>query len=191
VQVACASEIRAGFLRPGEGQELTHCRALAHHHQAKTSVACACRDCDCAEHHGRKGDPGRFLHAFAHADRVSAGDVAELVGNNELKLVHIVGPGQEARVDVDVLAARNEGVDFVVVEKDDLNAFVVEVCGLDQRLGDVGEESFGLRVTENRWPFVSRDCGPRRGKSKHQRQHQHPHEAGKRRAHAAAFPPAI
>ena len=74
-----------------------------------------------------KRDPGRFLGAFAHPDGMTAGDVAELVSDHALKLVDVVGARDQPGLDVDVLAAGDEGVDLVVLEKDDLDALVVEV----------------------------------------------------------------
>ena len=40
-----------------------------------------------AEDHRRERDPGRLVHPFVDADRVAAGDVAELVGDDALHLL--------------------------------------------------------------------------------------------------------
>ena len=96
VKIARASEIGAGLLRTGERKELSERGLLAHHHQAEAGIARTGRNGDRAKHHGRKRDSGRFLHAFAHADGVTAGNMAKLVGDDELKLVDVVGAGDEA-----------------------------------------------------------------------------------------------
>ena len=78
-------------------------------------------------------DPGRCLGALLQADRVAAGDVAELVRDDALQLVHIVGRLEQARLDIDRLARGDEGVDLGIVEQDDVDAVGVEAAGDDQR----------------------------------------------------------
>ena len=62
-----------------------------------SGIARAGGDRDRAEHHGRERDAGRFLRAFAHADGMAAGDVAELVRDHALQLVDVVGVRDAAR----------------------------------------------------------------------------------------------
>ena len=45
-------------------------------------------------------------------DDVAAGDMAELVRDHALHLIGIVGRGEQAAMDVDDLAAGDEGVDL-------------------------------------------------------------------------------
>ena len=80
---------------------------------------------------------------------MAAGDVAELVRDHALELVDIVGRLEQARLDVDRLAGRDEGVDLGIVEKHDLDAVRVEPRRLDQRPRDVLEQRLGLGVAED------------------------------------------
>ena len=52
---------------------------------------------------------------------MAAGDMADLVRDDALDLVDIVGRVDQPAVDVDGLAARDEGVDLLVAEQDDLD----------------------------------------------------------------------
>ena len=63
---------------------------------------------------------------LAAADGIAGDDVAELVRDHALQLVDIVGRLDQARLDVDRLAGRDEGVDLGIVEQDDLDAVRVE-----------------------------------------------------------------
>ena len=65
--------------------------------------------------------PVATLTPSCDADDVAAGDVADLVGDDALHLVGVVGGGDQARMDVDDLAAGDEGVDRPVVDQDDLD----------------------------------------------------------------------
>ena len=93
---------------------------------------------------------------------MAAGDMAELVGDDALHLVDVVGRGDQARLDVDHLAAGDEGVDLRVVDQDDLDACRVEPGGLDQRPGHVAEQQLGLAVAQDRL----RRGRPRRGEGR-------------------------
>ena len=81
---------------------------------------------------------GRLLLALAAADRVAGDDVAELVRDHALDLVHVVRGLDQARLEVDGLAGRDEGVDLRVVEKDDVDAVRIEpaasISGRDMSL---------------------------------------------------------
>ena len=75
-------------------------------------IARAGRDRRGAEHQAQDRDRGGLAGAFVDADRMAAGDVAKLVGDHALQLVDVVGRGQQAAVDIDDLALRDEGVDL-------------------------------------------------------------------------------
>jgi hypothetical protein len=51
-----------------------------------------------------------LLFALAEADRMAAGDVAELVRDHALELVDVIGRLDEAGLDVDRLPGRNEAL---------------------------------------------------------------------------------
>jgi hypothetical protein len=90
-QILGAGQVRSRFLRAREGQKLSERGTLPHHHQAHARVACARRNRNCAEDHCRQTDARRLFGSFAEADGVPAGDVAELVRDDGLKFVRIVG----------------------------------------------------------------------------------------------------
>ena len=83
-------------------------------------------------------------------DDVAAGDVAELVRDHALHLVGIVGRGDQAGMDVDDLAAGDEGVDLAVVDQDDLDVLGLKPGRLDQRPRDVAQQRLGLGVAQDR-----------------------------------------
>ena len=118
---------------------------------------------------------------------MAAGDVAKLVRDHALQLVDIVGRDDQAGLDIDHLARRDEGVDLVVLEQDDLDAAGVEPGRLDQRLRHVAEQQFSLAVAQDLRAVV-----PLRGRrlddreSKQQRHHEQAREAGQRRRSSRA-----
>ena len=79
-----------------------------------------------AKHERKNGDAGRLLLALAAPDRIAGDDVAELVGDDALDLVHIVRGLDQAGLKIDGLTLRNEGVDLGIVEKNDLDAVGVK-----------------------------------------------------------------
>ena len=74
--------------------------------------------------------------------------MAELMGNDALKLVGIVRLLQQPGVDIDHLPGRHEGVDLVVADQDDLDVVGPQAGGLDQRLRQVAEQELGLAVAK-------------------------------------------
>ena len=81
----------------------------------------------------KDADSGRLLSALTAANGVAGDDVAELVRDHALDLVHIVRSFDQAGLKIDRLTLRNEGVDLGIVEKNDLDAVRVEPCRLDER----------------------------------------------------------
>ena len=140
---------RRCFLGPGEGQEITHRGLLAGHHDAHAGIARAGGDGRAPQRPATGSKFGGGAGAFADADGVAAGDVAKLVGDDALQLVGVVGRDEQAGVDIDDLAAGDEGVDLGIVEQDDLDVVRVEAGGLDQRRGDIAEQQFGLAVAQD------------------------------------------
>ena len=66
-------------------------------------------------------DFGRGIGPVVDADRVAADDVTEFVRDHALQLVGIVGGVDQAGVDVDHLALRDEGVDLGILDEHDLD----------------------------------------------------------------------
>ena len=83
---------------------------------------------------------GRLLLALSAADRVAGDDVAQLVRDHALHLVHVVRRLDQAGLEIDGLAGRDEGVDLGVVEKDDVDAVRIEPGSHDQRPRHVLEQ---------------------------------------------------
>ncbi len=96
------------------------------------------------------------------ADDVAAGDVAELVRDHALHFVGVLGGVDQARMDVDPLAARDEGVDRGIVDQHDLD--VDRARGPEASIsgrGYVVQQRLGLGVAQDRL---------RRGRLRDQRQ---------------------
>jgi hypothetical protein len=81
---------------------------------------------------------------------VAVGDVAELVRDDALDFIGVVGGLDESGVDVDGLAAGDERVDRIVVDQDDFYVAGREASCLDERVGHLREHGFGFGVAENR-----------------------------------------
>jgi hypothetical protein len=100
---------------------------------------------------------------------VPASDVAELVGDHALHHVGVVGRSDQPGMDVDDLAAGDEGVDRRIVDHGDLDIVGAEAGGLDQRTRHVAQQLLGLGVAQDRL----RHRRPRRqGEAQHQQQKQ-------------------
>ncbi len=80
---------------------------------------------------------------------IAAGDMAKFVGDDALHFIGIVGGGDEAAMDIDNLPARDEGVDVLVIDEDDLDVARLQPCGLNDRRGHIVEQFFGFRVAQN------------------------------------------
>jgi hypothetical protein len=102
------------------------------------------------------------------------GDVTQLVSNDALDLVGIVGGGQEAAVDVDDLALGDERVDLRIVEQHHPHAVAVQPGGLDQGVAQLMEEQFRLAVAQDR--LRHRRTGG--GNKQQESDHEEPDEAG-------------
>ena len=89
------------------------------------------------------------------ADRIAGDDVPKLVRDHALQLVHIVGRLEEAGLDVNGLAGRDECVDLGIVEQDDVDAVGIKPGSDDQRARHVLEQPLGLGVAEHRGPESS------------------------------------
>ena len=112
-------------------------RALAGHHDTHSGIGRAGRHRRGSKDQREDGDPDRLVLPARAADRIAGDDVAELVRDDALELVHIVGGLEKPRLDIDGLALRDEGVDLGIVEQDDLDALRIEPGRDDQRLRHV------------------------------------------------------
>ncbi len=93
--------------------------------------------------------PDRLVRAFLDAKDVAAGDMAELVRDHALQLVHILGRGEQARVDVDDLPAGDEGVDLPVADQHDPDILGLKPGRDDQRPGDFAQEGLGFGIAQD------------------------------------------
>ena len=99
---------------------------------------------------------------------MAAGDVAELVRDHALHLVGIVGRGDQARMDVDDLAAGDEGVDLGIADQHDLDVLRLQPGRLDQRPRHVAEQRLGLGVAQDRLRRRRLDAGDEAEREQHQ-----------------------
>jgi hypothetical protein len=174
------------LLGAGEGEEAADRRALSRHEQRHSGIGRPCGNRQRTKHQCRERNAGRFLGAVAKANGVAAGDMPDLVRDDALDLVGIIGRLDQAAVQIHGLAGGDESVDRRVIEQDDLDAFGVETRGDDQRPRHVFEQKLGLAVAQD-LP-VARGRG-RRGEryTEQNRQHQQANRAGEGRAHYAAL----
>ena len=126
--------------------------------------------------------PVAGLDALLDPDDVAAGDVAELVGDHALDLVGVVGGGDQAGMDVDDLAAGDEGVDRLVVDEDDLDVLGPEPGRLDERPRHVAEQRLGLGVAQDR---LRRR---RPGRDREAQGEEHDEAGERRRSTVSAYP---
>ena len=106
------------------------------------------RGTDPGEHREQR-DPRRRGDALAVAQYVSAGNVAQLVSDHALDFLGGIGRFDQARMDIDNLPARDEGIDRAIVDEDDIDIFGLQPRRLDQRSRDFVEEGFGLGIAQN------------------------------------------
>ena len=91
---------------------------------------------------------------------MSAGDMADFMGDHALHFIGGIGRVDQPAVDIDDLPARHEGVDRRVVDQDDLNVPRSQPCRLRQRFRHFLQQRLGFRVTQD---------GLRGGRLGHQR----------------------
>ena len=174
VEIARAGKVGGAFLRAGKGEEAAHRRLLAKAHDAHARFRPARGDRGRAEHQAQQRDAGRVLDPLARADDMAALDMAQLMGDDALQLVHIVRLRDQAAMHPDILAARDEGVDFRIIDDEDLDIVGRHAGRLDQRRGHVGHEGFGLRVAQD----LLRDRRARHQREGRQRQRQELQQSG-------------
>ena len=168
--------VRAIFLDSGEGEEAPHRRLLAGGDHAHAGLARAGRDRRRAEEERKDHDPGRLAGALVDPQDMAAGDVAELVRDHALNFIGIFGGGEQARMDVDDLAAGDEGVDLRIGEDHHLDVLGLEARGDDQRPRQFAEQRLGLGVAQDRLGGRRLDAG----READREQHQQPDQPGGR-----------
>ena len=149
-EVGCAGQVGSRFLGAAEGEIGAQRRLLTGRDDAQAGIARANRDRGDAKHQAEDRDHGRLVGAFAAADGVATGNMAELMRDDALQLADIVRRGEQPAVDVDHLALRDEGVDLGIVEQHHADALGVEPGGGNQRIADILEQQFGLAVAQQR-----------------------------------------
>jgi hypothetical protein len=103
-----------------------------------------------AEHHREQVHAHRGFGAAIGEHDMAVGDVAEFVRDHALDFVRIVRRLEQARMDIDGLAARDERIDRIVVDQHDLDVARRQARRRDQRAGHFGEHRFGFRIAEDR-----------------------------------------
>ena len=96
-----------------------------------------------------------------------AGNVSQLVGDHALDLVGVLGPGEQAGMDVDDLAPGDEGVDRIVVDEDDSDILRLEAGGQDQRPRHIAKQRFRLGIAKD----LLGESGPGHGGEAQQDEH--------------------
>ena len=81
---------------------------------------------------------------------MAAGDMAELVGDHALDLGGAVGGVDQPGMDIDRLAAGDEGVDRRIVDQHDIDIARIEPGGGDQRRRHVVQQGLGLGIAQHR-----------------------------------------
>ena len=76
--------------------------------------------------------------------------MADLMRDHALDLARVIRRLDQARMDIDDLAARDEGVDRRIVEHHDLEIAGRQPRRLGQRRGHIVEQRFGFGVTQDR-----------------------------------------
>ena len=181
-EIGGAGGIGRGFLGARKSEEAAHRRLLARGHDAHAGFAGAHRDRRRAEDQRQDHDPGRLLDALLDPDDVAAGDVAELVGDDALHLVGVLGGGEQAGMDVDDLPARDEGVDVALVKQDDSDILRLEPGGLDDRPRQLAQHGLGLGVAKDRLGRRGLKNGGKAERQKHQQVRRQAHRPACRAA---------
>ena len=81
---------------------------------------------------------------------MAVGDMPQFVRDHALHLVRGRRLAQQARMDIDGLTARDEGVDRIVVDEDDADVARRQAGGLDQRRRHLRKHRLGLGVAQDR-----------------------------------------
>ena len=172
-----------GLLRAGEGEKLAERCLLAGHQHREARFGGSRRDGERSKHEGREGEPAGVARAVLDADRVAAGDVAELVRDHPLNLIDVVRRLDQPAVQIDRLAGCDEGVNLRVVEQDDVDILRIEPRRHDHRAGNFAEQRLGLAVAKDL--AALRRCRGGSGEEQQDRKREQAKGFGGRRQHRA------
>ncbi len=151
IQMADGGRVGGTLDRAAEREELALGGTLPRHHRRHAGLARARGDRGGAEQQREQGDARRGLGRILRGQRRAAGlDMAELVGDDALDLVGIVGMFDRAAIEEDRLTNGNEGVDLRIVDHPDLDGIWGKTGRDRHRRGDVGQELLGFGVTQHR-----------------------------------------
>ena len=145
-QIVGACRIGAGFLRATEGQKLAHGGLLASCDDAHRRLATASqrRADPCNQRKDRNAAGGAV--AFADADDMAAGDMAQLVRNHTLHFVGAVGSIDQPAVQIDDLPACHKGVDRRIVDQHHIDIARLQPGRFDQGRGNLVQKRLGFRI---------------------------------------------
>ena len=93
-------------------------------------------------------DLGGVAGAFVDANDVAADDVPKLVSQHALDFVRAVGSVDQARVDVDPLSARDEGVDRGILHQHDFHRSARKAGSFGQRIDEILQQRLGLGIAQ-------------------------------------------
>ena len=128
-----AGLIGAAFLIAGEGEELALRRCGAQSQNRHAGFARTCSHCQRRPHQRQQrnlaGRPGTFAKAHIVASR----DMAQLVRDHALQLVHIVRRRDQAGMDEHILPASHKSVDGRITHQHELHAARIKPRRIDQR----------------------------------------------------------
>jgi hypothetical protein len=95
---------------------------------------------------------------------MAAGDMPDFVRDHALQFVDVIGGDDQPRMNEDVLAASDKGVDARVADENDLYRFRIEPRRNDHVARNIAEKPFGFGIAQNRLRSDAR---------RHQNQRQH------------------
>ena len=116
LEVADGGLVGVLLLRAAVLQERLLRQCLAAAHDRDSDVALAGDDGAGAEDGRQDHLDRRVFHRVLRADQMTAGDMADLVGDHADDLAGFLGGGQQAAAEEEIGAARDEGVDAAVVD---------------------------------------------------------------------------
>ena len=144
-----ASLISTAFLIACEGEKLALCRCGAQSQNRHAGFARTCSHCQRRPHQRQQrnlaGRPGTFAKAHIVASR----NMAQLVRDHALQLVHVVGRCNQAAVDEHILPTRHKGVDGRITHQHELHAARIKPRCIDQRPRNLAEKRLRFGVAQD------------------------------------------
>ena len=120
-----------------------------------------------------RGSAGaEVLHLLLHARQMAAGDMAGFVRQHADQLVRPLGAHDQAGVDEDALAARNEGVERAVLDDHDLDRAGIEAGRPPDRRHQGADGVLDLGVADQTEPLTLLRNGGTKRRQREQREHR-------------------